>query len=50
MARRPGWLKRPLKPVANAYQIPDWMKNGNGHARVNGASDAVTRDALPADD
>jgi hypothetical protein len=51
--RRPGWLKRPLKPVASAYQIPEWMKNGDGHVQVNGTNGAhgvQEREAVPADD
>lgn len=48
--RRPDWLKRPLKPAASAYEIPLWMKNGNGHHRVNGADNVYQREAVPADD
>ena len=54
--RRPAWLKRPLKPVASAYEIPEWMKNrNNGHSHtqmneVGGLNSAAGRVAVLADD
>jgi len=54
--RRPGWLKRPLKPSAAAYQIPEWMKHENGNVPVNGMNGATgtlvpqKEEGLPADE
>ncbi|MEZ4726453.1 MAG: molybdopterin-dependent oxidoreductase [Caldilineaceae bacterium] len=50
--RRPAWLKRPLKPVASAYKIPERLYSTHGESQVhsNGTSGVTDKAVLVGDD